>query len=144
MAALAGIEAAVTVGTGGFDFNIPECPQDQVQIVPWRVISAEYKPDLIIHHGGHGACLTAISAGIPSVVIPTHAEREYNASHLAALGCGEVVPLEQTDLARLRHAVEGMLDNRVCADRCAQWSQTIATRKYAGADAAARMILAML
>ena len=39
-----------------------------MEIVPWRVISAKYKPDLIIHHGGHGACLTALSAGIPSVV----------------------------------------------------------------------------
>jgi UDP:flavonoid glycosyltransferase YjiC (YdhE family) len=144
LSALSGVDAAVTIATGGFDFDVPEYPRHQVEIVPWRVISAEYKPDLIIHHGGHGACLTALSAGIPSAVIPTHAEREYNASNLAALGCGEFVPIEQADVPRVRRAIESMLDNPACASKCRQWSETIAARKYGGADLAARIISGMI
>jgi len=142
--ALSGINAAVTVATGGFEFELPQWARDRCRIVPWRVISAEYKPDLIIHHGGHGACLTAISAGIPSVVVPTHAEREYNASNLAALGCGAFVAIEEADVPRLRRAIETMLDNPACARTCAQWSETLAARGYGGADLAARMILHMV
>jgi UDP:flavonoid glycosyltransferase YjiC (YdhE family) len=141
LSALSGVDAAVTIATGGFDFDIPEYPSHHVEIVPWRVISAEYKPDLIIHHGGHGACLTALSAGIPSVVVPTHVEREYNASNLAALGCGEFLPIEQADVPRVRRAIESMLHNPSCASKCRQWSETIATREYGGADLAARIIL---
>ncbi|HEY7244148.1 MAG TPA: nucleotide disphospho-sugar-binding domain-containing protein [Xanthobacteraceae bacterium] len=142
--ALNGTDAAVTVATGGFDFEIPGWAQGRFRIVDWCVISPEYQPDLIIHHGGHGACLTAISAGIPSVVIPTHAEREYNAGNLAALGCGELVAIGEADAARVRRVVEGMLDNAACARRCAQWSETIAARGYGGADLAARMIARIL
>lgn len=141
LSALSGVDAAVTIATGGFDFDIPEYPPHHVEIVPWRVISAKYKPDLIIHHGGHGACLTALSAGIPSVVVPTHVEREYNASNLAALGCGEFVPIEQADVPRVRRTIDSMFHNPSCASKCRQWSETIATREYGGADLAARIIL---
>jgi UDP:flavonoid glycosyltransferase YjiC (YdhE family) len=144
LTALGDINAAVTVATGGFDFEIPEWPRDQFKIIPWCVISAEYKPNLMIHHGGHGACLTAISAGIPSVVIPTHAEREYNASNLAALGCGEFVPIDQADVPHVRRTIETVLNNPAYASTCAQWRETLAVRRYGGADLAARMILQIL
>jgi UDP:flavonoid glycosyltransferase YjiC (YdhE family) len=144
LAALRGVNATVTVATGGSAFETPEYPRDRVDMVAWRVISAEYKPDLIIHHGGHGACLTAISAGSPSLVIPTHAEREYNANHLAALGCGEFVPIEGADMPRVRRAIETVLDDPAYARRCTQWSETIAARRYGGANRAARMIMEMI
>jgi UDP:flavonoid glycosyltransferase YjiC (YdhE family) len=144
LAALRAVNATVTVATGGSAFEIPEYPTDRVHVVAWRVISAEYKPDLIIHHGGHGACLTAISAGSPSLGIPTHAEREYNANHLAALGCGEFVPIQEIDVPRVRRAIETVLDDATYAHRCTQWSKTIAARRYGGADRAARMIMEMI
>jgi UDP:flavonoid glycosyltransferase YjiC (YdhE family) len=144
LTALSCIKAAVTVATGGWDFDIPEHARSQVEIVPWRVISPDYKPDLVIHHGGHGACLTAISAGIPSVVIPTHVEREYNATRLAALGCGEFVVMEQADVTLVRRAIANILEDRAYARKCAQWSETVAARQYGGADLAVRMISQMI
>ena len=139
--ALSTIDAIVTVATAGYDFNIPEYSGIELEIVPWRVISAGYRPSLIIHHGGHGACLTAISAGIPSVVLPTHAEREYNGRNLAALGCGAFVPMGQIDAPHVRRAIESAMENPAFACESAKWSQTIADRKYGGADLAARIIL---
>jgi UDP:flavonoid glycosyltransferase YjiC (YdhE family) len=144
LAALSALDATVTVATGGYDFDIPEYRGRALEIVPWRVISGGYKPDLIIHHGGHGACLTAISAGIPSAIVPTHAEREYNAKNLAALGCGEFVATDRIDVDRVRRAIEGVIRNPAYACQCTRWSQTIATRGYGGADGAARSIMRLI
>jgi UDP:flavonoid glycosyltransferase YjiC (YdhE family) len=144
LSALSALDVTVTVATGGYDFDIPEYSGRQLEIVPWRVISPDYKPNLIIHHGGHGACLTAISAGIPSAIVPTHAEREYNARNLAALGCGEFVSMGQIDVRHVRRAIESVIKNPACAYECTQWSQTIAARKYGGADQAARIIMRMI
>ncbi len=144
LGALGGLHATVTVATGGNQFNIPEYQGPQLEIVPWRVISPDYKPNLIVHHGGHGACLTAISAGIPSVIVPTHAEREYNARNLAALGCGEFVPMDQIAVHDVRRAIENVITKPAYARECAKWSQTISARRYGGADLIARIIMRMI
>jgi UDP:flavonoid glycosyltransferase YjiC (YdhE family) len=144
LAALSTIDAAVTLATGGHDFTIPEYSGRRLQIVPWRVISAGYQPDLILHHGGHGACLTAMSAGIPSAIVPTHAEREYNARNLAALGCGEFVSMDHIDVEPVRRTIESVIKNPAYARECAQWSRTIAARKYEGAELAARSIMRLI
>ena len=140
LSALRALDVTVTLATGGYDLIVPDYPEGRLEVVPWRVMSADYKPDLILHHGGHGTCLTAISAGIPSAIVPTHAEREYNARNLAALGCGEFVAEDQTDVRHVRRAIESAFENPAYARRCAQWRQTIAARKYEGADLAARII----
>jgi UDP:flavonoid glycosyltransferase YjiC (YdhE family) len=144
LTALSAVDATVTVATGGYDFNIPQYSGRRLEVVPWRVIAPDYRPDLIIHHGGHGACLTAISAGIPSVIVPTHAEREYNAANLAALGCGEFVGMDQIDAPTVRRAIENVIENPGYALKCAQWSQTIAARKYEGANLVARIMMKII
>jgi UDP:flavonoid glycosyltransferase YjiC (YdhE family) len=144
LAALSGLHATVTVATGGNDFSIPEYRGPRLEIVPWRVISPDYRPSLIVHHGGHGACLTAMSAGIPSVVVPTHAEREYNARNLAALGCGEFVPTDRIAVHDVRSAIENVIAKPAYARECAKWSETIAARRYGGAGLIARIIMGMI
>jgi UDP:flavonoid glycosyltransferase YjiC (YdhE family) len=141
LSALSALDATVTIATGGHDFIVPEHSSGQLEIVQWRLISPHYKPNLIIHHGGHGACLTAISAGIPSVVVPTHAEREYNARNLAALGCGEFVSMDEIDVHHVRQAIDHVIKNPVYARECAQWSKAITARNYGGADLAARIVM---
>jgi hypothetical protein len=37
-----------------------------------------------------------------------------------------------------------MLHNPACTSKCRQWSETIAARKYGGADLAARIISGMI
>jgi UDP:flavonoid glycosyltransferase YjiC (YdhE family) len=85
--------------------------------------------------------LTAISAGIPSVIVPTHAEREYNATNLAALGCGEFVGMDQIDVPTVRRAINNVIDNPDYGFKCAQWSETIAARKYEGPGLVARIMM---
>ncbi|GEM_PF-4606264 len=48
---------------------------------------------LFIHHGGHGSCLSAVMHGVPSLIIPTHTEREFNARMLTDQGvCEYMIP----------------------------------------------------
>jgi UDP:flavonoid glycosyltransferase YjiC (YdhE family) len=47
--------------------------------------------DLIIHHGGHGSCMTGAYTGTPAVIIPTYSERESNARRMAQLGVAEIL-----------------------------------------------------
>lgn len=48
---------------------------------------------LFIHHGGHGSCLSAVMHGVPSLIIPTHTEREFNARMLSDQGvCEYMIP----------------------------------------------------
>ena len=141
---LCAVAARVTVASGGYDFKIPHGAHDQFEIVPWHILSPDHKPDLIVHHGGHGACLTAITAGIASVVVPTHAEREYNARNLAALGCGEFLLSAALDARRLRGAIERVIGTADYAAACTRWSRTIAERKYGGSDLVTRMIMQVI
>lgn len=58
-----------------------------VQIYNWIPVLDLYQDtDLIIHHGGHASCLSSLIYGTPTLVMPTHSEREYNARKLSELG----------------------------------------------------------
>ena len=47
----------------------------------------------------------------------------------------------QIDAPHVRRAIESAMENPAFACESAKWSQTIADRKYGGADLAARIIL---
>ncbi|MCP4751907.1 MAG: hypothetical protein GY866_13515, partial [Proteobacteria bacterium] len=45
--------------------------------------------NLMVHHGGHGSCMTGVFSGTPALILPTYSERESNARRLVALGVAE-------------------------------------------------------
>ncbi|PZD95716.1 hypothetical protein DNH61_12190 [Paenibacillus sambharensis] len=75
-------------------------PLREARAMPASVIRVErFRSDwlsrakLYIHHGGHGSCLSSILHAVPSLIIPTHSEREYNARNLWKQGgCEYVLP----------------------------------------------------
>lgn len=85
------VSVYVTTGLG------QEVPDDM--IIPNNIKIYEWLPvndilnefDLVIHHGGHGISLQSIASGVPSVVIPTFDEREYNARQLELLNVGKMI-----------------------------------------------------
>lgn len=60
-----------------------------ITIIPYFSNEFLKSSSLYIHHGGHGSCLSAITNSLPSLIIPTHMEREFNARKVASLGLGE-------------------------------------------------------
>jgi UDP:flavonoid glycosyltransferase YjiC (YdhE family) len=113
---------------------------------PWLPgMAMAEKSDLLIHHGGHGSCMTGLCAGTPAVVIPTYSERESNARRVAAMGAGDTVLLteagpgeKQVSVEELRAKVRQVLSDpsyRLSAKRIAE-----SIKAYGGASEAARLI----
>ena len=89
---LAHREMAVLV-TAGFQerpAELPPLPENfrQGDFLPG--LSLAKRCDLMVHHGGHGSCMTGAFAGTPALIMPTFSERESNARRLADLGVAEL------------------------------------------------------
>jgi UDP:flavonoid glycosyltransferase YjiC (YdhE family) len=146
--ALAGENVEVVLTTGHHPLS-----EDEVAALPanfhyepWLPgIAMAEKSDLLIHHGGHGSCMTGLYAGTPAVIIPTYSERESNARRVAAMGAGDIVLLteagpggKQVSVEELRVKVRQVLSDpsfRLNAGRIAENIRT-----YGGASEAARLI----
>lgn len=61
--------------------------------------------DLAIHHGGHSSCMNTISQAKSTIIVPTNAERDWNAQRLEKLGFGKRLLLEEVPYA-IKEAVK--------------------------------------
>lgn len=103
------------------------------------------RSDLIIHHGGHGSCMTGAYTGTPAVIIPTYSERENNARRIAALGAAEIlVPVtndsgeKEVSAVELRNRIKGVLNEPSFTQNARKISEKMQT--YGGSAEAARLI----
>ena len=108
-------------------------------------IALAEKSDVMIHHGGHGSCMTAVYAGTPAVIIPTISERESNARRLASLGVADFLlpEIDQSGEKRLsaevlRDKVREVLSNPLFTQKAGELGKKL--RTYGGAAQAAQLI----
>jgi UDP:flavonoid glycosyltransferase YjiC (YdhE family) len=137
----------LVVSTGGMD-QIPadiRVDRPNVKMVEWVPMNAAYSTcDLVIHHGGHGSCLGALKHGVPSLIIPTHTEREYNARLIRQIGCGDLIGKDVVTGERIVEKVRQLLDSSTVAAELERHRRTIADRYADGAAVAGRTILSLL
>lgn len=88
---------------------------------------------LFIHHGGHGSCLSAIMHGIPSLILPTHNEREYNARRVAKLGVGEYMLPGNFTPDHLYQMANYLIKDSY-KDKAVELRNLIISRNYRGAE----------
>jgi UDP:flavonoid glycosyltransferase YjiC (YdhE family) len=67
--------------------------------------------DLFLTHAGFNGVREALTAGVPMVALPMHAEQTANAQRLFELGVGLAVRPEKANAATLAAACQGVLDN---------------------------------
>ena len=103
------------------------------------------RADLLIHHGGQGACFTGPYTGTPAVIIPTYSERESNARRMAAVGAADfVLPVEgvsgerEVPVEELRAKVRKVLSDPSFTENARRLGEKM--RAYGGASEAARLI----
>lgn len=106
------------------------------------VMAAEHS-DVMIHHGGHGSCMTTILTGTPSLVIPTWAEREFNAKQLQDVGGGRVMSPDEVTGSALAETVNAMMTNGDM-DKAMALKENVCTSQYGGAERAAELIRRLL
>ena len=125
---LTGLDADVVVVTGARD----RLPAD---LGPGVTVLSEVPLHLllpgcaaVIHHGGAGCLMTAVSAGVPQVVLPTGMDQPVNAARLAATGAAIAIPRSLATPSAIRTAVDTVLQEpgyaaaatklaRQCAER---------------------------
>lgn len=99
------------------------------------------RSDVAVTHGGLGTLLSAMTAGIPQLVVPQIADRVLNARQLARTGASDYVFATECDEDGLRSAVDGLLSSvarREAAQRLCAESQALP-----GPDVVAEQIRAL-
>jgi UDP:flavonoid glycosyltransferase YjiC (YdhE family) len=98
--ALRCFDANVIISTGSASdkkialeiLNESNYKSEQFNLIDWVPMGIAYgRSDIVIHHGGHGSCLGQFLYGVPSLIMPTHAEREYNARMCTHLKVAEFI-----------------------------------------------------
>ena len=69
------------------------------------------RSDVLVHHGGWGSTMAALSTGTPAVVIPLGADQFVNAARIERTGAG--LTGDSTNPDSIRDAVRKALDNPV-------------------------------
>jgi UDP:flavonoid glycosyltransferase YjiC (YdhE family) len=112
------VRVVVAAGRVGVE-RLGDLP-DNVRALPW-VSQADLLPhvDLVVHHGGSGTTLGALTVGAPQLVLPQGADQYGNADALTASGAA----------LRLPH-------DELSADTVAEYARTLLARNGSARDAA--------
>ncbi|WP_020667553.1 glycosyltransferase [Amycolatopsis nigrescens] len=86
---LAALDARVVVATGRVDPELLGDVTDQVTVRTWWP-QADLLPhvDVVVHHGGSGTTLGALTVGAPQLILPQGADQFANAEAVSAVGAG--------------------------------------------------------
>lgn len=143
------LDAQLLVSTGSiYDkkiavniLNENELSEDDIKIVDWIPMSVAYsQSDLVIHHGGHGSCLGQFIYNTPSLILPTHSEREYNARMLGGIGVSEFVEIEHLSSRDIALKVDKLLSYDYYQENLRYYNEVIRNREYDGAKQAIKII----
>jgi sterol 3beta-glucosyltransferase len=93
----------------------------------------------VVHHGGAGTTGAAVTAGVPSVIVPWGADQPFWAARLEALGVG-TAPIPKTELSqtRLTSALSVVLTDGTLRGHATQLG--VAVRAEDGTGTAARAV----
>jgi UDP:flavonoid glycosyltransferase YjiC (YdhE family) len=80
----------------------------------------------VVHHGGAGTTGAALSAGVPSIVVPFAVDQPFWGSRVAALGVGPTpIPRRRLGVDRLAAAIEQALRDDLMRARAARLGELI-------------------
>jgi UDP:flavonoid glycosyltransferase YjiC (YdhE family) len=102
---LARLDARVVVAAGRVRPDLLGDVPDNVTVYPW-VAQATLLPhvDVVVHHGGSGTTLGALTVGAPQLLLPQGADQFANADAVSAAGAGLVLlPAELSANAIAEH-----------------------------------------
>lgn len=85
------------------------------------------KTDLVVSHGGSGSVIGALAHGAASIVMPLGADQPDNADRVEALGVGRRVDPMTITAAELTAAVEEVLADVSCPERCRGFADEVSS-----------------
>ena len=66
--------------------------------------------DVMVHHGGTGSVLGALSAGVPQLLMPQGADQFFNAEYLTEVGAARALRNEEQEPGAIRAVVAALLE----------------------------------
>jgi len=111
VAGLAHLDAEILVATGPQvePSTVADVPAN-VHVMPW-VPQADLlaHADLVVHHGGSGTTVSAMTSGLPQLVLPQGADQFRNADTVAEAGLGTQLVGEQFTSDAVHEAAQKLL-----------------------------------
>ena len=109
--ACVGLDAQLVISLGGSASpeSLPELPGSPLVVGYAPQLELLKKATLTITHAGMNTTLESLTNGVPMVAIPIANDQPGIAARIAWTGAGEVVPLSQLSVPRLRAAVQRVL-----------------------------------
>jgi glycosyltransferase len=112
------IRVLLTTGTGFDPAQIDPLPRNAWVAQWWPQDSAMTEAALVIGHGGFGTTMSALSAGVPQIVLPLFSADQFlNAERIEAVGAGIQLPGGLAGLEHLPDAVARLLNQPRFADQ---------------------------
>ncbi len=80
--------------------GVDEASAQRLESLPAGVVAVGWQPlnmvlpvcDLLVHHGGPGSMLTALTSGVPQLALPLSGDQFVNAFALTRVGAGRMLP----------------------------------------------------
>ena len=117
----------------------PDCNNIMVtDFVPMKF--AYSKAGIVIHHGGHGSCLAQTRYCTPSLIIPSHSEREYNAWLFNRLNFAEVLTLDLLSAENICNKIDLLSNTDLYRNRLIEFNKKVEHEDYVGVDKAIALI----
>ncbi|SKB13860.1 Glycosyltransferase, MGT family (fragment) [Planktothrix sp. PCC 11201] len=110
-AACEGLEAQLVISLGGSTTpeSLPKFLGNPIVVSYAPQLELLQKATLTITHAGMNTTLESLSQGVPMVAIPVANDQPGVAARIAWTGVGEVVPLKQVSVPKLRSAIQKVL-----------------------------------
>jgi zeaxanthin glucosyltransferase len=103
------VQLVIALGGGSAPESLPNLPGSPLVVGFAPQLELLQQAQLTITHAGMNTTLESLSNGVPMVAIPIANDQPGVAARIAWTGTGEVVPLKQLAVARLRSAIERIL-----------------------------------
>jgi len=132
------IQVVLSVGENVKIDDLGTIPSNAIVVRTAPQIELLKRAALCITHAGLNTALESLGQGVPMVAIPIGYDQPGVAARIAHHGVGEFLEIEDLAVERLRHLIEGVLDNPRYRDK-ARWFQKVITQKR-GLDVAAKVI----
>ncbi len=102
-------QLVISLGSSASPESLPELPGNPLIVEYAPQLELLKKATVTITHGGMNTTMECLNQGVPMVAIPIANDQPGVAARIAWTGTGEVVPLNQLNVKRLRQAVQQVL-----------------------------------
>lgn len=103
------VQLVLSLGRGIHPQALSDLPGDPIVVNYAPQLELLENAALAITHAGSGTILDALSYGVPLVALPIANDQPATAARLAWSGAGEVIPLRQLSVPKLRKAITAVL-----------------------------------